>query len=282
MSTLTLDNGTLWYDQKGSGPPLVLLHGGWQDSNSWQQQVDHFSEEYSVLTFDIRGHGKTGATDTDEYTIDLFVDDLEQLLAHLDIENPILVGASIGGIIIQEYLDRHPSRARGAVISGPLQSIPPVKLPPGMNSLTSPMPAISGMLSTIGPKGTFRSLISAVSATNGGTWLTTESDVQSKAMDAVGEFTREEYEKVFRAVYGYELPDLSHVETPLLVLYGEHEVSQGKEQGKQIAKTVGEGLWQEIPDAGHLANQDRPQAFNAACSEFFAGLAPKDELVDSN
>ena len=282
MSKLTLDDGTLWYDQKGSGPPLVFLHGGWQDSNSWQQQVDHFADEYTVTTFDLRGHGQTGATDTDEYTIDLFVDDLEQLLAHLEIENPILVGASIGGIIIQEYLNRHPSGARGAVISGPMQSIPPVNLPPGMNSVTSPMPAISGMLSTVGPKGTFRSLTSAVSATNGGTWLTTESDVQSKAMDAVGKFTREEYEKVFQSVYGYEPPDLSHVETPLLVLFGEHEVSPGKEQGKRMAKTIGEGSWHEIPEAGHLANQDRPQAFNTACSEFFAGLAPTDELGESD
>lgn len=282
VTQLALEDGTLWYEMKGSGPPLVFLHGGWQNSESWQQQVDRFADEFTVVTLDFRGHGQTGATDVEEYTIDLYVDDLERLLAHLGIDRPIFVGASIGGMVIQQYLDANPNGARGAVIGGPLQSMPPIDLPPSMKSFASPLPAISGMLSTLGTRATFQSLTSTVSATTGRPWLSTDSAVRSDAMDAVGEFTRDEYLKVFRAIYKFEPPNLSHVQTPMLVLYGDHEVSQGKRQGERIASTVANGWWQEVPDAGHLVNQDNPQAFNAATADFFAGLGPVDELAASD
>lgn len=282
MSELALDDGTLWYEMKGSGPPLVFLHGGWQNSKAWQQQVDHFTDDFTVVTFDFRGHGQTGATDKAEYSIDLFVDDLERLLAHLEIDEPIFIGSSIGGMVVQSYLDRHPDGARGAVICGPLQSMPPVDLPPGMKSFASPMSAISGMLSTLGTKNTFRSLTSTIRTTNGQRWLSTDSGVRSKAMDAVGEISRDEYLKVFRATYQSESPNLSHVQIPMLVLYGDHEVSQVKRQGEELASTVANGRWQEIPDAGHLVNQDNPQVFNAATRDFFAGLDPITEQAASN
>jgi pimeloyl-ACP methyl ester carboxylesterase len=282
VTQLALEDGTLWYEMKGSGPPLVFLHGGWQNSGSWEKQVDRFASEFTVVTVDFRGHGKTGATDVEEYTIDLYVDDLQRLLGHLGIENPILVGASIGGMVIQSYLDTHPAGARGAVIGGPLQSMPPVDLPPGMKSLASPLPAISGMLSTLGSRTTFQSLTSTVSATTGHPWLSTDSEVRSKAMDAVDEISRDEYLKVFRAIYRFQPPNLSHVQTPMLVLYGDHEVSQGKRQGERLASTVANGWWQEISDAGHLVNQDNPQAFNEATAAFLAGLAPPQELAVSD
>jgi len=98
---------------EGSGPPLICLHGGWQDSTSWRPQIRRFADEYSVVTFDLRGHGRTGPTGTRRYSIDLFADDLERLLGHLGIERPTLAGLSIGGMVVQAYLDRHPNGARG-------------------------------------------------------------------------------------------------------------------------------------------------------------------------
>lgn len=269
MPTSPLEDGALWYDVKGEGPPLVFVHGGWQNSKSWQQQVDYFADSFRVVTFDIRGHGKTGATDLRDYTVDLFVEDLEQLLTRLDIENPILVGNSIGGMIIQSYLAKHPTSARGAVISGPTHTMLPVDIPTEMNPLLSPGQAIGQMATTVGSKATFRSLVNTMEATNGGTWLSTDSDIRSQAFSFAGEVPSGEYKKIFGAVYEYDFVDLSHVETPILVLYGEQEAARIKRQGEQIATAVSHGRCQEIPDAAHLVNQDNPDAFNAACTTFF-------------
>ena len=264
----------MWYDERGSGPPLVCLHGGWQNGGSWDEQVERFASDYRVVTFDLRGHGRTGPTATDRYSIDLFAEDLERLLDHLDIEDPILCGMSIGGMIVQSYLDTHPDSARGAVIGGPLQSMPPVDLPPGMKPFVSPLPAIAGMASTIGSTATFQSLLAAIRTMTGRRWLTVEPDVRSQAMDAIGDVSPDEYRKIFRALYDFDPPDLSHVRTPTLVLAGVQEAPMVTDQGKRLAKTLPYGVWRELPDAGHLVNQDNPEAFNAACAEFFATLPP--------
>ena len=272
MPTLPVEDGTIWYEETGSGPPLVCLHGGWQNSDSWRGQIDRFAEEYRVITFDLRGHGRTGATDPRNYTIDLFVDDLERLLEHLDVEAPILCGISIGGLLIQSYLDRHPDRARGAVVGGPLQSMPPLDIPSGVKPFVSPVPAVAGMVSTLGPTATFRWLLGSIRATTGGPWLALDPEVRSSAMDALEDVTADEYLKIFKALYRYAPPDLSDVRTPTLVLAGDHESPLVKRQGQRLAATLPRGTYREIPDAAHLVNQDNPAAFDAACAEFFATL----------
>lgn len=274
MPTVPIEGGTLHYGERGSGPPLVCIHGGWQNRQSWSEQVERFAEEYRVVTFDLRGHGRTGPTGPRRYSIELFVDDLERLLTQLDIESPILCGLSLGGMIVQSYLDRHPSRARGAVIGGPLQSMPPVDLPPVVKALLSPLPAITGMASTVGPTATFQLLLASTRAMTGGRWLTLNPSVRSQALDALDDVSPDEYRKIFDALYKFVPPNLSHVETPVLVLYGDQEAPTVKRQGERIAAIVSRGTWHEIPDAGHLVNQDNPRAFNEACAAFFATMAP--------
>jgi len=274
MPTLPIEDGTLWYEETGTGPPLVCVHGGWQNADSWRPQVERFASEYRVVTFDVRGHGRTGPTDARHYAIDLFVKDLERLLAHTGIDSPILCGISIGGMILQGYLDRHPNRARGAVIGGPLQSMPPVDFPPVVKPFVTPLPAIAGLVSTIGPTATFQMLLATIRATTGRTWLTLDSAVRSQALSALGDVSPDEYLKIFQALYQFVPPDLSHVQTPTLVLYGDHEAPQVKLQGEQLAETLPLGTDQEIPHAGHLVNRDNPRAFDAACAAFFDRLSP--------
>jgi pimeloyl-ACP methyl ester carboxylesterase len=272
MSTIPLEDGTLWYEARGTGPPLVFLHGGWQNSDAWLPQVNRYAGEYRVVTPDLRGHGETGATGSPRYSVDLLTDDLERVLDHLDIDAPILCGCSLGGMVVQSYLDRHPERARAAVICGPIQSMPPVDIPPGVKPFVSPLPAVAGMVSMVGPTATFRSLLASIRATTGRRWLTVDSAVRSRAMDALDDVSVDEFLKIFQTLYGHAPPDLSHVRTPTLVLYGDHEAPPVKRQGKRLARTVAHGSWQELSGAGHLVNQDAPRAFDGACSEFFAEI----------
>jgi len=272
MSTIQLNDCELYYEEYGHGPPLVCLHGGWQNTDAWQAQVDRFADDYRVVTFDLRGHGNTGPTSARRYSIELLADDLEQLLTRLDIERPIFCGVSLGGMIVQEYLARHPNRARGAVIGGPLQSMPPVDLPSQLKPFLSPMPAITGMVSTMGPRATFQTLLGSISAMTGRPWLSVDTAVRAQAMEAVGQVSAAEFRKVFRALYEFVPPDLAHAATPTLVVYGDHEALPVKVQGDRIARTVASGSVREIADAGHLANQDQPEAFNSACAAFFESI----------
>lgn len=281
MTTLSLDDADLWYETTGAGPPLVFLHGAWGNADAWRAQIDVFSENYRVIAPDVRGHGRTGASDRRRYSIDCFVDDLERLLDELDVRRPLLCGVSMGGMIVQAYLDRHPDRAAGAVLAGPIRSMPPVDLPGWLKPFLSPLPALQASLSTSGSTGTFRSLVGAIRATTGGPWLSVDPAVRSRTIDAVDDVSTAEFRKIFAALYAFDPPDLSHVTTPTLAVYGDREASPVKRQGEGIAATVADGRWTEIPGAGHLVNQDRPEAFNATLGEFLAECAPRADAPRS-
>lgn len=268
MPTVPLEDGSLYYERQGNGPPIVFAHGGWQDSTSWAGQVDSFADEYTVITYDIRGHGRTGPTDAPEYSIDLFTDDLETLLAELDIDQPILVGMSVGGLVASTFLGRHPDSVRGAVVGGPFQSMPSMGLSE-LNPFFSPVSGVAQMASTLGSAGAFRTLLNTMQAANGGRWLSVDPDVRAETVATADTVPEAEYPKIFGAMHDAEPVDLSHVETPLLVLYGEHEANRIKRQGRQLAERTGNGRWREIPSSAHLVNQDNPEAFDSACAEFF-------------
>jgi len=268
MPTVPVEDGKLWYEERGTGVPMICLHGGWGNADAWQPQVDSLTDEFRIVRVALRGHGESGPTDAREYSIDLFADDLERVIAHLGIEQPILNGVSIGGMITQEFLDRHPNRARAAIISGPLQTMPPTDIPPALKPFLSPVPAITVMLSMVGPTATFQSLLNSIRLATGGPWLATDPSVRSQAVGAVKQVSPAEYRKIFRALYDFVPPDLSHVQTPTLILYGEREAPQVKQQGQRLARSLPYSAIQEIPNAGHLVNQDNSLAFNAACRRF--------------
>ncbi|MFC4543767.1 alpha/beta fold hydrolase [Halosolutus amylolyticus] len=273
MAELPRDDARLWYETAGDGHSIVFVHGGWMNGDAWASQVSHFADDYRVVTLDVRGHGRTGATATDRYSIELFTDDLEALLDHLAIDEPILCGISLGSMVVQEFLDRHPDRAAGAIMAGAVQSMPPVDLPSGLKAGLSPMPMLSTSLAMTGPKTTFRSMLGSIRSTTGKPWLAHSPEVREAAIDCVDDVSRSEFRKVFDALYRYEPPALPHVETPTLVVHGEHEAPLVKRQGREIATAIDDGTWLTIDEAAHLVNQDRPRAFNAASATFFEGLA---------
>jgi pimeloyl-ACP methyl ester carboxylesterase len=270
MPHLTQDDATLWYDETGAGPPLVFVHGGWSNADAWAPQVESFATDFRVVTVDVRGHGRTGRTDRRRYSVDLFADDLEAVLDHLDVDQPILCGLSLGSMIVQTYLDRSPERAAAAVLAGPVRSVPSVEMPGWPTAATSPLPAVSASLSTVGSKSTFRSLLWATRLPTGDPWLAVDPAVRSEAIDAAGDVAPSEFEKIFSALYRFDPPSLSGHPTPTLVVYGDEESPVLKRQGDRIVSAVEAGEQAVVPDAGHLVNLDDPEAFNAACLRFLA------------
>lgn len=269
MPTLSVEDGQLWYGDRGEGQPIVFLHGAWMSGEAWNEQYDRFGGDYRVVRVDLRGHGRSGATDRRRYSVGLFADDLERLVAHLDLADPILCGLSLGNIITQEYLHRHHSTVAAAILGGPARSLPPVELPPELKRL-GPPPGIATSLWLTGSRATFRSMLRAIRAATGAPWIARSRDVRARAIEAAGAVPRSEFRKIYRALYRYEPPTLSHVETPTLAIYGQDESSLVKRQGRQVIESVGTGAVASVPDAAHLVNLDNPAAFNDRMATFLA------------
>ena len=111
MGTLRLNGGgTLEFDDQGSGPAMVFLHGWSLGKEAFAKQRGELSDRYRVVVPDMRGHG-----DSKKFVegdgIDTLADDLEQLLVELDLTEVILVGWSMGALVAWQTADG-PQRGR--------------------------------------------------------------------------------------------------------------------------------------------------------------------------
>jgi 3-oxoadipate enol-lactonase len=116
MSTAKIGDVDLYYEEQGSGDPLLLIMGLAADSTAWLFQVPAFAEHYRTITFDNRGVGRS-AKPSGPYTITAMAKDAIGLLDMLRIERAHVVGVSMGGMIAQELALHHPERVRGLVLA---------------------------------------------------------------------------------------------------------------------------------------------------------------------
>jgi len=127
--TVGQENSTpidLYYEDHGTGKPVVLIHGYPLNGASWEKQVPALlSAGHRVITYDRRGFGKSSQPTTG-YDYDTFADDLRMLITHLELRQVALVGFSMGGGEVARYLGKYGSEGvRKAVI---LSGVPPYLL----------------------------------------------------------------------------------------------------------------------------------------------------------
>jgi len=104
------------YQIKGKGANLVLIHGAGDNLNMWYHQLPVFSKSYRVITYDIRGSGKTESP-KGEYSISLFAEDAYQLMKAIKVEGAYFLGYSLGGRIALELALDHPDLVKALVLA---------------------------------------------------------------------------------------------------------------------------------------------------------------------
>ena len=124
MITVGKENSTsidLYYEDHGSGSPVVLIHGWPLSGASWEKQTAALlAAGYRVITYDRRGFGRSSKTGTG-YNYDTFAADLDKLLKKLDLKKVTLVGFSMGSGEVTRYIGKYGTkRVRKAVLIGTL------------------------------------------------------------------------------------------------------------------------------------------------------------------
>jgi pimeloyl-ACP methyl ester carboxylesterase len=109
------------YLEKGTGPPLILIHGLSDSSVLWAPLYQTFSQNYQTTVPDVRGHGNSSKPDM-PYTINLFSRDLKAFCDVLNIKNCHIVGHSMGAAISQQFTVDYPELVRSLVLLSPINS----------------------------------------------------------------------------------------------------------------------------------------------------------------
>jgi non-heme chloroperoxidase len=116
----------LYYEDHGSGKPIILIHGYPLSGASWEKQVPVLLKAgYRVITYDRRGFGKSSQPTTG-YNYNTFAEDLSKVIAHLQLKDFTIVGFSMGGGEVARYLGKFGTRgvSKAIIISG----VPPFLL----------------------------------------------------------------------------------------------------------------------------------------------------------
>lgn len=106
----SFDGVKISYDVQGEGQPALVFVHGWSCSREyWKEQVAHFAKKHKVVTIDLAGHGQSGLSRKD-YAIEAFGKDVAAVAEKLNLNRIILVGHSIGGLVVVEAARQMPGR----------------------------------------------------------------------------------------------------------------------------------------------------------------------------
>src|SRR5262249_32190040 len=116
MAIAKVGSMDLYYEEYGSGEPLLCIMGFATDSTGWVLQTPEFSKHYREIIFDNRGVGRSSKP-AGPYSIAQMAEDAVGLMDTLDIRRAHVLGLSMGGMIAQEIALRHPERVHGLVLA---------------------------------------------------------------------------------------------------------------------------------------------------------------------
>ena len=103
------------YEMQGEGDPVILVHGFGSKKETWIAQFKPLSEHFKVIRFDNRGAGKSDRP-KEKYTMELFADDIAGLMDFLKIDKVHIIGWSLGGMIVQNFVIKYPERVNKMVL----------------------------------------------------------------------------------------------------------------------------------------------------------------------
>lgn len=125
MSFVRTDDGLqIYYEELGSGPPVLLNHGFRADSNMWRKQMAALSDRYRVISWDMRGHGRSASPDDPAaYSLEHSVADMLTVLRSCGVERAAIGGLSLGGLISLGFHLAYPTRTSALMLfdTGPGQ-----------------------------------------------------------------------------------------------------------------------------------------------------------------
>src|SRR3978361_1340076 len=103
------------FTDNGAGLPVILIHAFANDGALWKPQIEAFAKRFRIVAPDLRGFGGSPATDGSAVSMDLYADDVIELMDHLHIKRAVIGGISLGGYVALSLALRFPERTSGLV-----------------------------------------------------------------------------------------------------------------------------------------------------------------------
>jgi len=252
------------YDEAGSGPPLLLIHGYPLSRKLWAPQLAALGDAARVIAPDLRGFGESDAPKA-PYTMDQLADDCVALLDSLEVTEPVVVGGlSMGGYIALAFWRRHAARVAGLILAATRAGADSEAGKAGRDAAAATArekgseAIIDGML----PK------MLAPSA------YADRPEVVAEARQVMAGAPVPGIVGALMAMR--DRPDstvlLAEIDRPVLVIHGADDVLIPPSEAEAMHRALSHGRLVLMPNAGHLLNLEQPARFNAEARTFLTAL----------
>ncbi len=264
---MNIDGGniSLAYDDFGpkTGVPVVFIHGFPFSREMWIPQIDVLKERYRLITYDVRGHGKTGVGDG-QYSIEYFVDDLIALLDHLKVEKAVVIGLSMGGYIALRAIERHPERFLALVLCD-------TRSEADGNEAKTKRAMQAKAVKKEGTKSFAEGFLNAV-------FYEKSFTTNPQAVQTIRRIIEETSPigiagtLIALAARTDTTSALSSIKVPTLILVGEHDAITPPSAAKSLNEKIAGSELHVIPNAAHMSNMENAAEFNKHLLDFLKKL----------
>ncbi|MGN6627292.1 MAG: alpha/beta fold hydrolase [Tepidisphaeraceae bacterium] len=265
MGTITTKDQTqIYFKDWGSGEPVVFSHGWPLCSDAWESQMAFLvSKGYRCIAHDRRGHGRSSQPSSGN-DMDTYADDLEAVLASLDIRGATFIGHSTGGGEVARYLGRHGTgRAKGAILVG---AITPLMIKTPANPIGLPKEVFDGIRqATFSDRSQFFQALSEqfFGANRPGNKVTQGMRDAFWFQGLMGGLINEyECVKVFSETDLTE--DLKKIDVPVLLIHGDDDqIVPIDAAARSAIKLLRHGTLKEYPGGAHGLAETEKDKLNA-------------------
>jgi pimeloyl-ACP methyl ester carboxylesterase len=268
MPHVTASDGVrLYYEESGTGVPIVFVHEFAGDCRSYEQQVRYFSRRYRCIAYNARGYPPSDVPDGEAYSQDRARDDIRDVLDGLRIEKAHVVGLSMGGFATLHFGFAYPGRARSLVVAGCGYGAAPDK----RQQFAAEAEAAAANFEALG----------VAKAAEGYALGPTRVQLQNKDprgwiefRDQLVQHSTEGAARTMRGVQKrrpslYDLTEqMKTIAVPTLIMTGDEDwhCLEPALLMKRMIATAGLVV---MPNSGHAINLEEPAAFNQHLAEFF-------------
>lgn len=255
----------IYYERRGQGPAVVFCHGAGSNAATWWQQLPAFAAQHTCITMDIRCFGRSSAP-LDEFSLDNFVADIVAILDREELARVTHVGQSLGGFIGLKLALTHPDRLAAFVACD--------------SSLALDHPVL---LETIAKRQITHQAVS-IEERSLGRWFLENCPDKALLYGQINHFNPSAHSLLAKdwgaALAQFLRPEnlismnaLRDVTCPTLLLVGSEDPIVPVSVMEEVQGLVGGCELAVVPDAGHSAYFEKPQAFNGIVLDFIARSA---------
>jgi len=266
LSGIAKINGAqLYYEVRGKGFPLLLIHAGVADSRMWEAQFEAFSKEFQVIRFDLRGFGRSnmpsGSFSNHE--------DVRALLDFLEIEKAYLLGISFGGMIALDFTLAYPDYVKALALGAPSVSG------------ASPSERIRQFWEAE-DAALEKGDIEGATELNLKLWVDGPHRNPEQVSPGVRELVREMQLNIFKKEIPEDVEEidldppaagrLGEVAIPVQVLVGDLDLEEKLELADMLVSEIPDCRKVLIPGVAHMLNMEKPDEFNQSVLDFLSTI----------